>query len=183
MSDPKPKLRRFQYSLRTLLIVVTLCAIPCSWLAVKRHEAKRQREAMAEILKLGGDVRWSIPSGPAWFRTLLGDDLFRHVECVRSDERSSDAVFEQLKDLGQLQSLDLEGSQVTDAGLEHLKGLGQLQVLTLFNTNVTDAGLEHLKGLGQLQVLNLFMTKVTDTGVKKLQQALPNCKIYLRNAF
>ncbi len=38
MTDPKPKLRWFQYSLRTLLIVVALWAIACScfasWFAV-----------------------------------------------------------------------------------------------------------------------------------------------------
>jgi hypothetical protein len=42
---------------------------------------------------------------------------------------------------------------------------------------VTDAGLEHLKALRQLQRLDLKETKVTADGVKKLQQALPNCKI------
>ena len=49
--------------------------------------------------------------------------------------------------------------------------------LDLFDAQVTDAGLVHLKGLTQLQELYLVDTKVTDEGVKKLQQALPNCKI------
>jgi hypothetical protein len=44
-------------------------------------------------------------------------------------------------------------------------------------TEVTDVGLEHLKGLNKLQTLGLAETKVTDAGVKKLQQALPKCKI------
>ncbi len=55
---PKRNPRWFQYSLRTLLIVVTLFAIPCSWLAVKRQQAKREREAAAEIVKLGGVVHY-----------------------------------------------------------------------------------------------------------------------------
>ncbi len=42
---------------------------------------------------------------------------------------------------------------------------------------VKDAGLEHLKGLMQLKKLVLHDTKVTDKGVKRLQEALPNCKI------
>ena len=36
MTDEKPTRRRFQYSLRTLLAVVTLCALPCTWLGVMR---------------------------------------------------------------------------------------------------------------------------------------------------
>ena len=44
-------------------------------------------------------------------------------------------------------------------------------------TKVTDAGLVHLKGLSKLQMLSLSYTKVTDAGVKKLQAALPKCKI------
>ena len=50
-------------------------------------------------------------------------------------------------------------------------------MLFLHGTKVSDAGLEHLKGLTQLQQLDLNGTKVTDAGVKKLQQALPNCRI------
>jgi hypothetical protein len=65
-----------------------------------------------------------------------------------------------------------------DAGLEHLKGLTKLQTLVLTGTKVSGAGLEHLKGLKSLQALALSKTRVTDKGVKKLQQALPKCKIY-----
>ena len=52
-----PKYRWLQFSLRMLLIVVTLCAIPCSWLGWKireadrlREQTKRQREAAGKIL-------------------------------------------------------------------------------------------------------------------------------------
>ena len=99
-----------------------------------------------------------------------------------------------LTELVELRDLRL-GLQVTDAGLEHLKGLTSLQSLSLqslslFNSRpvtsdgrkfsfpkVTDAGLEHLKGLSSLKELYLQGTQVTDEGVKKLQEALPNCKI------
>ena len=122
---------------------VTLCAIPCSWLAVKKEQAKREREAVAAIRQLGGGV--------------LYDDRFFH----------------------NVQSVFLFMGDVTDTDVENLKGLTQLKELGLNYTSVTDNGLEHLKGLKQLQQLDLRgTTKVTDVGVEKLQQALPNCKIY-----
>lgn len=43
---------------------------------------------------------------------------------------------------------------------------------------VADVGLEHVKGLTNLQELDLRGTQVTEEGVKKLQEALPNCKIH-----
>jgi len=198
MTAPKPRLRWFQFSLRTLLVFVTLCAIPCSWLAVKMRQAERQRAAATAIEKLGGYVVWSEPSGPA---CLLGDDFSKQIEAVYwSGKQVTDAGLENLKGLTQLQGLNLGGTKVTDTGLENLKGLNQLQWLSLGGTKVTDAGLEnleglnqleslnidvteitdagleHLKGLKQLQELWLVFTKVTDAGVKKLRQALPELR-------
>ncbi len=168
MIAPKPKLRWFQFRLRSLLIFVTLCALPCSWLAVKRQEARRQREAIAAIKKLGGDVFYdwqhdakglpvTQPPGPAGLRNLLGFDFFDSVYEVvwRSNGRN----------------------RVTDNELELLTGFADLCRLDLSGTQVTDIGLENLKGLSQLKWLDLYQTKVTDAGVKKLQQALPNCRI------
>ena len=80
--------------------------------------------------------------------------------------------------LKSLQVLFLNSTKVTDPGLEHLKGLTSLRELYLNSTKVTDAGLEHLKGLTALKELYLAGTQVTDAGVQRLQQALPNCKIY-----
>ena len=89
----------------------------------------------------------------------------------------SDAGLAHLKGLSKLQTLDLGYTQVSDEGLAHLKGLTNLQTLRLDLTQVTDADLVHLKGLTNLRNLALQRTQVTDSGVKKLQKALPNCKI------
>ena len=81
----------------------------------------------------------------------------------------TDAGLEHLKGLTQLQRLVLTGTRVSDAGLEHLRRLTQLQLLNLAHTQVTDAGLEHLKGLAQLKELNLSYTHVTDAGLEHLK--------------
>jgi hypothetical protein len=204
MSHSRPTFRWYQFSLRTLLLFVTLLAIPCSWLALRAQEAKREREAATAIEKLGGIVEWSEPSGPGWLRTVLGDSLFVHVEALllfgtqATDAElenlralsqlrelsldcidEADAVLEKLRGLRQLRKLSLTNSGVTDAGLEHLTTLYQLRELYLhYDFNITDKGLEHLKGLRQLRVLSLGCgSQVTDSGVKGLEGALPHCRI------
>ena len=89
----------------------------------------------------------------------------------------TDAGLVHLEPLTNLQELDLGSTEITDVGLVHLKGLTKLQTLDLGSTKITDAGLVHLKGLTKLEELGLRNTKVSDAGVKKLQQALPKCKI------
>jgi hypothetical protein len=168
MTDSKPKLRWFQYSLRTLLVFVTLSAVPCSWLGWKIRQAERQRKAAAAI---GGEVVWSKPIGPVWLRRLLVDGLFMHVESVDlSGQPDIDAKLKNLQRLNQLQTLSLFWeSDFTDAGLENLKGLKQLQALGLWGTDkVTDAGLENLKGLDQLTELDLI-GNFTDAGLENLK--------------
>jgi len=169
---------RFQFAIRSLLVLVLAIALPFSWLAVEVKETKRQvereREAAAEIQKVGGFVTWSQSSRPAWLRSVLGED----VVGVEFHASLTDAALETLKPLNHLEVLVLAGDHITDAGLENLKGLNRLKILDLeFTRQITDAGLENLKGLNQLQGLFLMETKVTDEGIRSFQEALPNCKV------
>jgi hypothetical protein len=192
---------RFQFSIRSVLVLVAAVAIPCSWLAVEMKQAREQREAVGEIERLEGWVGYDYefdasddlvigaePRGPAWLRHLLGKDFFANVVNVDLNfTQVTDDGLKRVEELSQLQVLQLMVTEVTDTGLEHLKGLTQLRVLYLDGNYITDAGLEHLKGLAQLDTLGLGSAKrnfvyvgtnVTDAGVQKLQQALPNCYIY-----
>ncbi len=130
----------FQYSLRSLLLLVVVVAIPCSWLATEMQWAREQEEAVEAIWKAGGGVTYDYevdasdeyiqgaePAEPVWLRRLLGDDFFATPTGV-----------------GFLFSQD------TDTALEHLRGLPQLSSLYLGSCKVTDAGLEHLRGLTKL---------------------------------
>src|SRR5271157_2618165 len=86
---------RFQFSIRSLLIVAVVVALPCSWLAVEMKKAREQKEAVAAILSGGGHVSydWQVdtnlgflpnaqPKCPSWLRGLLGDDFFGEVAYV-----------------------------------------------------------------------------------------------------
>ena len=125
-----------------------------------------QEEAVAAIEKLGGKVEV--------------DENNDVVNVNLGGTKITDAGLVYLKGMQKLKVLGLSGSKITDAGMAHLKGLTKLEGLDLKGTKVTDAGLAHLnlKGLRNLGYLVLGNTYVTAAGIKKLQQALPHCKIW-----
>jgi len=53
---PEHKLRWYQYSLRSLFVLMILVAIACSWYATEMQKAAKRRAAIEEIIKLGEDV-------------------------------------------------------------------------------------------------------------------------------
>ena len=232
MSTEMPKRRWYQFSLKTLLAVMTVATVAFgSWVQYGRYRAQENRdrvaavkESVSAIEELGGKVTSEdkVRRPQTWMENLFDDPggaddpvrvlevtevsffIFRfrthrnriqiadgvtdndleHLRALTKLEsidlgnsNITDAGLEHLKRLTNLETLFLGNTQITDIGLEHLKGLANLQYLHLSRTSVTAAGLEHLKGMKRLKVLVLFQTNVTDDAVKKLQLALPNCKI------
>ncbi len=88
MADaPKPKLRWFQFSLRSLMLFVTACAVACSWLAVTIQGQRRQGTVAAAIEKAGGRVQ----SEQTWLGKLLRDGSLVRVTVVTLSESATDA--------------------------------------------------------------------------------------------
>ena len=185
---PKRKRRWFQFSLRTLMIVVVIVAIPCAWLGRKIERKRQEREAVAAIKKMGGLVGYDYqmagakPPGPDWLRNVLGENIFSEVASVsyyfgKANVTDTEAV--QLRELAALQKLDLSDTSLTDAGLANLKGLIHLDTLDLSRTNVTDAGLKYLSGLNQLEALVLIRTDVSDAGLEGVKELTKLRQLYL----
>ncbi len=176
----RPRRRWLQFSLRTLLIAMTLFAL---WLGVKVHRVRQQKAAVAalEASDSGNSVCYDYqfdragkmipdasPPGPAWFRRLIGEDYLRSVRWVRLGQ-PTDADLAQLECLPRLQVLIFRGPLVTDEGLSHLKGLSGMKELTVDNLGMTDAGMAHLKGLHDLERLSLYECRVSDAGLVHLE--------------
>ena len=70
--------RRFQISIRSLLILVVAVAIPCSWLAL---EAKEERDAIATIDSYGGRAT-RVSLFPKTIRDPLCLGYFRYFDRV-----------------------------------------------------------------------------------------------------
>jgi len=170
--------RRFQYSVRTLLLVMLAIGLGTIWWV---NRANRQKNAVACILKAGGGVVYGYqydaagkldtnaePSGPAWLRDSLGIDYFSRVTDVYlTGESFGDTELKSLKSLPDLRTLLVAGPRVTDAGLVHLKQLHRLEELQLCGAGITDAGLTHLQFLHELRTLTLACS-ITDGGMKHL---------------
>ncbi len=185
----KPNRRRLQYSLRSLLIFVLAANAGMAWFGARYRAAKQQREAVAGIRALGGEVFYDYeqeawrgtvaPPGPAWARRLLGVDFFADVVGVcpgilptlsHSCPPITDEWLEQIGKLSRLEGLDLTlWSGLSDAKLARLERLARLKTLRLDGYWVTDAGLAHLRGLTRLEELDLNGCRVTDAGLRHLR--------------
>jgi hypothetical protein len=186
--------RRFQFSIRSLLVLVVVVALPCSWLAEEMRAAKRQKAAREVILALGGcvfdedatDEEGNVQGGA--FAGLMrptpepGGPVLRLIG--RDFVHTATAAFnDKLCILGIVSGIKIvEDGKCWKGGgdldkLRALKDLPGLRALCLSYMPVDDSDLDYIIPLKQLRQVELTGTEVTDAGVAKLQQALPNCKI------
>jgi hypothetical protein len=179
--------------LRTLLILMTVCAVVFGLLARWSYKAGQQRDAIIAIsgravvyydyetfhpgtetcdyYHCRGVVQGAPAYWPTWIVDALGVDYFADVESVwiLNQTTWADDEFQFIRQFTGLKRLGLHGTRAGDAGLERLKVLTSLRFLDLESTTVTDAGLRHLIGLTSLQELYLVNTNVTDAGLQHLQ--------------
>ena len=176
MLAAKPNRRRFQYSLRTLLLFVLLANVGMAWFGARWRAAGQQREAVAAIRTLRGAVTYDYeadyearllayragkgppvppgppaPPGPAWARRLLGEDFFADVVEARY--------------LGG----PIAPGSVPYAWLEQVGKLPHLVALDLGGNHVPDAGLGELAGITRLRKLDLGLTWITDAGLAPIR--------------
>ena len=174
---------RFQFSIRSLLVLAVAAALPLSWFADAMSKAKKQTKAVDAIRKGKGWVLYgwefdangpglpnAVPHGPARLRSVLGDDFFNDVVHANlTNAHVTDSDVEQIAKLSELQMLNLDDNPITDESLRYVKGLRRLQTLSLHHTNITDGGLKQIAGLTTLEILILDETAVTDIGLEPIE--------------
>jgi hypothetical protein len=181
------KRRWYQFSLRTLLVVVTLFAVFCSCYAARFRQAVSQRKAVEAIRRLGGRIYYDYEMELVgdWYGVrldtdeeaekriaspigrLLGRDFYFPVACaICTGPEFTDAIMGPLRSLTHLTKLDLTQTRVSDSGLKHLGEMPGLKFLILQGTPIGDDGLQCLNGMRHLQQLDLSGTNVTDKGLQ-----------------
>jgi hypothetical protein len=129
--------RRFQFSLRTLMIGTAVLAAASGWLGSKIEQKRRQRAAAEVIVKNGGQVSYDyerIKGEPGYWH-----NVFSEVDCIYCISAT-----ENLKEFPHLLSLRLMSWGITDERLESVKSLKELRYLALIETKVSDAGVNEL---------------------------------------
>jgi Leucine-rich repeat (LRR) protein len=165
----------FRYSMRTLLLLMTIVAF---WLGYAANQVRIRKQAIDSVTRAGAEVTYlkdkagSLQlSGPAWLRRFLGDEWFVTPRFVFFRDYSvTDDKILPVRALTSVRRLDLSDTKISDKALVAVGEMDGLEHLYLMGTNVTDAGLQHLDGLKRLRVLDLQGTNVTDAGLDYLRE-------------
>jgi hypothetical protein len=172
MSTSPARRSWLRFSVRTLLVAITLLAI---FLAAFVHwrDAKRREDLAAQAtLNRGLSVAWvdgrplaERPRSVQLLALVLPEYCLRTVYWVDFPRDPPDHELALLDDLPNLTSLDLnECPRITPQGLKHLRSLYHLERLSLKQTPVGDAGLAHLDhahGLKQLWLGKVGLTQAS----------------------
>jgi hypothetical protein len=172
---------RFQFSIRSLLVLTVAVAVPFGWLGVEMRRARKQKAAVDAILSLGGGIRYAwgtdtlgVPierstSASASLQDLLGLDFFAQVvQAEFSGIQLTDRGLEAIRDLTQVRWLFLSNSKVTDGRLQVIGSLPSVEGLDLDDSKISDAGLKHLGAMASLKWLGIRGNHITDIGLEQL---------------
>jgi hypothetical protein len=194
--ETKPKRRWFRFSLRMLLVVVTVL---CVWLGFKVNAARRQKEAVELILKAGGtityDYQWvsspngqkvfdakALPPGPNWLHELIGDEFFRNAASVfLQDGVIDESDFSHLSGLDTLTEILLCNVRIVsrntglrrpiqDSDLGTLGQLTQLRSVDLGNVEIKGFGLASFMHLKELRNFRLGFNHAYQPAAPALEQ-------------
>ncbi len=177
-----PVERRFRFSMRGMLVAMTLFAL---WFGTAGTDMLRWGRRTAVLADLFGhgvtvDYYYHWPREPLVDLSLqlLGYDLFKEVPGIeiRRDQGLA-ALLEHADDFPGLEQVNFWGGRISDAGLARVEELNQFPELRwglISGCMITDTGLERLTTWKRLEGLNLHnCAKITDAGLAHLKE-LPN---------
>lgn len=198
---PRTRRRWLQFSLRGLLVVLTLLGV---WLGRHVERVRRQKLSVAVWSGLGAQISYRheltrakngtlyfdsrmSPPAPAAARHLLGDEHFQtpiRLRLVTSQQVSAED-FAALGGLPELETLEIYARiQLTDETARQLRRCGRLERLVLANIDgesdaagISAAFLENLAAMTSLRELFLLDGAFSDAEIDELRRALPECQI------
>jgi hypothetical protein len=198
---------RLRFSLRTLMIGVTLVCVVAGWFAHWIRSSILQRKAVAVIRGSGGYVTYHYelqprtptsaehafpdelaPSGPKRLRNLLGIDFFDNVSFV-GGFRAHDGDTVVLRDLPALRALYVDGTKLTTIGLEPITRLDRLTRLDLVSCRFRPYEWGFLSSFVDLEELQISAPdpslpghEITDTLIEQVRRLPHLRRLLIANA-
>ena len=202
----QPRHRWFSFSLRSLLVLVVVLAVPLGWVAKERRQSDWELSFIAELRKdsfRGATIQgpyatwemWMTEEPWPWWNHRVTQLLGKRI-LLADHPHPGFTDLKKLDGLTNLQMLELSGSRVTDLTPLHMHP--KLKVLFLDDTEIADlsplAKLKNLKyvdlrgtpvtdlsPLLQLNHLEGIVVAETDISAEQLsafKTALPNCTVF-----
>lgn len=108
-----------------------------------------------------------------WLKRLTGQDQLRRLEVSGTAVTSVGLVH--LKELKNLEVLNVCLTPVNDRGFEHLAGLTKMRRMVVCSSQITGSGFKHLDGMKQIESINLHSSPASDAGLEAIGK-LPNLR-------
>src|SRR5687768_11032898 len=131
-------MRRSQvrFSLRSLLLVIFLCAVGASLFRTAMNRFRDEDAILDRLGSTGGKV-YRTPRQPAWLWERFGDDIAKKgASLILSNSDVGDPELAEIAHLTALGGLYLDGTRVTDKGLGNIQGMTELVALSLRRTSI-----------------------------------------------
>lgn len=190
------KFTRWQFSIRSTLIAMTLLGILMAVVAMFGRKVLEQRFVNSAVVPITETYVSSVGYANGQIVWLRANNVSPHhpnhfdewIVPIAMDVASNDGAVGKYKSFGDpelrdfvaehpyLRALDVRDSQVTYDGLVHLAKLKQLEWLWLDASQATDSALVSIEGLSSLRMVWLPLAKLDSAVVDRLRQAMPNCK-------
>ena len=168
---------RLQFSLRTLLLVVSLLAVVSAFVGGELRRANHELSVVSKLEKLGADVVYDVK--------VIREGYF----LTRDDEAGAPSFFKRLVGIegSDVNCVNLnllfvrqgqKNSKIKDDCMVDIASLNNLKVLDMRGTGITDAGLVHLYALTELELILVSGTQITDDGIRRFKEFNQDCDVY-----
>jgi Leucine Rich Repeat (LRR) protein len=183
-TPPRRHRRWFQFSLRTLLVVMVLVSAAVGLIGIRMQRARRQEAGAAAITAIGGSALYEVASKqPGWSlptdlaRPWLGDDFFDSVVEVEVDLKPADttprhlAIWNAIGDLPQLRKLRVDYPKRyprSRFNIGPIRRLSNLRQLKIRDAQIAGDDLLPLTGMPALETLDLSHNQIADDAWRHL---------------
>lgn len=174
--------RWYQFSLRTLLVVMVVVSTAAGLLGIRLQRARRQGAAVVSIRRIDGSVTYAESDSAFWLvrdplEPWLGRDFFDSVVEAQVDLRQADttagqlAVWRTISDLPQLARLEVDYPKRyprSRFNIGPIRRLSKLKHLKIRDAQIQGDDLLPLEKMPVLETLDLSHCQISDTAWRHL---------------